>query len=68
MHIVVIHVPSGLHTDDVRLDCTCAYNRDVVPINASDKTKVEQAITSTVTRRCTFYNYKGMVINVKSCC
>jgi hypothetical protein len=40
MQIVVIQVPSGLHTDDVKLDCTCAYSRGDVPINASEITKV----------------------------
>jgi hypothetical protein len=53
MQIVVIQVPSGLHTDDVRLDCTCAYDNVVVPKNAIVITNIEKAIMSNEISCCT---------------
>jgi hypothetical protein len=38
MQIVVMHVPSGLQIDDVKLDCTCPFTKgEVVPTKTSVK-------------------------------
>lgn len=52
MHIVVVQVPSGLHTDDVKLDCTCPYKDEFVPTKISVMTKIKPAIMNNETSRC----------------
>lgn len=44
MHIVVVQVPSGLQTDDVKLDCTCPYKEEIFPTKTSMKTIIKPAI------------------------
>jgi hypothetical protein len=55
MQIVVMHVPSVLQTDDVKLDCTCPYKEEVVPTKTSVKTIKKLAIVSNETPVPLFY-------------
>jgi hypothetical protein len=52
MHIIVVQVPSGLQTDDVKLDCTCPYKEEIDPTKTIMKIIIKPAIMNNETNRC----------------